>query len=196
MSVWTVGASSLVRNGIGPVSNQNLQQRKRSLKLVPCCTTSTGGDRASIDVLHFRNISTLSKQYTIYAIDLVGFGASDKPAGFSYTMEAWVEVNNEVIGKPTVLIGNTVGSLACAIATSEESSSKTLLVQGLVLLNCSGGMNSKAIVDDWRIKLLLPLLWFIDFLLKQRIISEPANDEGALDAFVSIITSPPGPNPV
>mgnify|MGYP006953310562 CR=1 FL=1 len=29
-------------------------------------------------------------------------------------------------------------------------------------------MNNKAIVDDWRIKLLLPLLWFIDFLLKQR----------------------------
>jgi hypothetical protein len=29
-------------------------------------------------------------------------------------------------------------------------------------------MNNKAIVDDWRIKLLLPLLWLIDFLLKQR----------------------------
>jgi hypothetical protein len=29
-------------------------------------------------------------------------------------------------------------------------------------------MNNKAIVDDWRIKLLLPLLLLIDFLLKQR----------------------------
>lgn len=28
------------------------------------------------------------------------------------------------------------------------------------------------------------------------IIGEPAEDEGALDAFVSIITGPPGPNPV
>ncbi|KAK1568979.1 hypothetical protein Q3G72_031196 [Acer saccharum] len=281
MSVWTVRASPPVGNGIGLVSNQNLQQRKRSLKLVPCCTTSTGGDvldveqirerskkwqwkgRYSINYLlsssnssspsnsphlllvhgfgasipHWRrNISTLSKYYTVYAIDLVGFGASDKPAGFSYTMEAWAELIldflDEVVGKPTVLIGNSVGSLACVIAASEEKSSKTLLVQGLVLLNCSGGMNNKAIVDDWRIKLLLPLLWFIDFLLKQRviasaifdlvkqrdtlnnillsvygnkesvdevliqIISEPANDEGALDAFVSIITGPPGPNPV
>ncbi|KAH9782197.1 AB hydrolase-1 domain-containing protein [Citrus sinensis] len=106
------------------------------------------------------------------------------------------------------------------------------LVRGLVLLNCAGGMNNKAIVDDWRIKLLFPLLWFIDFLLKQRpiasaifervkqretlrnillsiyankesvdetlveIIREPANEEGALDAFVSIVTGPPGPNPV
>lgn len=32
-------------------------------------------------------------------------------------------------------------------------------------------MNNKAIVDDWRIKLLLPLLWLIDFLLKQKSIA-------------------------
>lgn len=41
------------------------------------------------------------------------------------------------------------------------------LVQGLVLLNCAGGMNNKAIVDDWRIKLLSPLLQAVDFMLKQ-----------------------------
>jgi len=46
--------------------------------------------------------------------------------------------------------------------------SKKGLVRGLVLLNCAGGMNNKAIVDDWRIKLLLPLLWLVDFLLKQK----------------------------
>lgn len=46
--------------------------------------------------------------------------------------------------------------------------STNALVRGLVLLNCAGGMNNKAIVDDWRIKLLLPLLWLFDFLFKQR----------------------------
>ncbi|ESR55140.1 hypothetical protein CICLE_v10024042mg, partial [Citrus x clementina] len=186
-----------------------------------------------------RNIGTLAKSYTVYAIDLLGFGASDKPAGYSYTMEGWAQLIldflDEVVKKPTVLIGNSVGSLACVIAASESSQT---LVRGLVLLNCAGGMNNKAIVDDWRIKLLFPLLWFIDFLLKQRpiasaifersivhypktleetlrnillsiyankesvdetlveIIREPANEEGALDAFVSIVTGPPGPNPV
>ena len=45
--------------------------------------------------------------------------------------------------------------------------STNALVRGLVLLNCAGGMNNKAVVDDWRIKLLLPLLWLFDFLLKQ-----------------------------
>lgn len=53
----------------------------------------------------------------------------------------------------------------------ESSKRPQPLVKGLVLLNCSGGMNNKAIVDDWRIKLLLPLLWLIDFLLKQKAIA-------------------------
>ncbi|XP_010063750.2 pheophytinase, chloroplastic [Eucalyptus grandis] len=180
-----------------------------------------------------RNISTLAQNYTVYAIDLLGFGASDKPAGFRYTMETWAQLIldflEDVIKRPTVLVGNSVGSLACVIAASE---SRKNLVRGLVLLNCAGGMNNKAIVDDWRIKLLLPLLWFIDFLLKQRgiasaifervkekdnlrnillsvygnkesvddelvqIIKEPADDDGALDAFISTVTGPPGPNPV
>jgi hypothetical protein len=116
-----------------------------------------------------RNIGVLSESYTVYAIDLLGFGASDKPPGFSYTMETWAELIldflDEVVRRPTVLVGNSVGSLACVIAAADSSRD---LVRGLVLLNCSGGMNNKAIVDDWRIKLLLPLLWLIDFLLKQR----------------------------
>lgn len=204
---------------------QQQQQQQHPLLLVH-------GFGASIP--HWRrNIKTLAQNYTVYAIDLIGFGGSDKPPGFSYTMETWAQLIldflAEVIQKPTVLIGNSVGSLACVIAASDSSQT---LVRGIVLLNCAGGMNNKAIVDDWRIKLLLPLLWLVDFLLKQKgiasaifervkqrenlrnilssvygnkesvdeelveIIREPANDPGALDAFVSIVTGPPGPNPV
>nr|AYD75964.1 pheophytinase isoform 2 [Zoysia japonica]AYD75965.1 pheophytinase isoform 2 [Zoysia japonica] len=185
-------------------------------------------------VLHWRrNIGVLSESHTVYAIDLLGFGASDKPAGFAYTMETWAQLIldflDEVVKRPVVLVGNSVGSLACVIAASEDTRGA---VRGLVLLNCAGGMNNKAIVDDWRIKLLLPLLWLIDFLLKQRpiasalfqrvkdrnnlkdillsvygnknavdddlveIIRGPADTEGALDAFVSTVTGPPGPSPI
>lgn len=35
---------------------------------------------------------TLAQDYTVYAIDLLGFGLSDKPEGFMYTMETWAEV--------------------------------------------------------------------------------------------------------
>jgi hypothetical protein len=38
-------------------------------------------------------------------------------------------------------------------------------VKGVVLLNCAGGLNNKAIKDDWRIALALPVFLFIDFLL-------------------------------
>ncbi|KAI4339671.1 hypothetical protein MLD38_024586 [Melastoma candidum] len=180
-----------------------------------------------------RNIGTLAKSYTVYAVDLLGFGDSDKPRDFTYTMETWAELIldflNEIVGRPTVLVGNSVGSLACVIAASESNQN---MVRALVLLNCAGGMNNKAVVDDWRIKLLLPLLWFFDFLLRQpriasaifervkrrevlmdvlrsvygnkesvdeelvEIIKQPADDEGALEAFVSIVTGPPGPNPI
>ncbi|KAI3964026.1 hypothetical protein MKX01_014307 [Papaver californicum] len=180
-----------------------------------------------------RNMRVLAENNTVYAIDLLGFGDSEKPTGFAYTMESWAQLIldflDEVVQKPTVLIGNSIGSLACVIATSESGSSR---VQGLVLLNCSGGMNNKAVVDDWRIKLLLPLFWLVDFLLNQpiiasaifervkqretlknvllsvygnkdsvdddlvEIIKRPADAVGALDAFVSIITGPPGPNPI
>lgn len=184
---------------------------------------------------HWRwNLLTLSSHsYNVYAVDLLGFGASDKPPGFQYTMESWAQLildfTDQVVQSPVILVGHSIGSLACLLAAATDSRS---LVRGLVLLNCAGGMNNKAIVDDWRIKLLLPLLLLIDFLLRQRsiasrifnrvkqsdnlknilssvyvnkhsvddelveIIKGPAEDEGALDAFVSIITGPPGPNPV
>ena len=48
--------------------------------------------------------------------------------------------------------------------------STNALVQGLALLKCAGGMNNQAIVDDRRIKLLLPFLWWFDFLPMQRVI--------------------------
>lgn len=72
---------------------------------------------------------------------------------------------NKLVGKPFDRL--TLHMLACFLQPDSSQS----LVRGLVLLNCAGGMNNKAIVDDWRIRLLLPLLWVIDALLKQRAIA-------------------------
>eukprot|EP00252_Welwitschia_mirabilis_P007909 TRINITY_DN19608_c0_g1_i6.p1 TRINITY_DN19608_c0_g1~~TRINITY_DN19608_c0_g1_i6.p1 ORF type:complete len:282 (-),score=35.00 TRINITY_DN19608_c0_g1_i6:69-914(-) len=128
---------------------------------------------------HWRkNIRVLSERRNVYAIDLLGFGASDKPSDFKYSMENWaklvLEFIRDVIKEPTVLVGNSVGSLACLIAAAEsraEAQAKGSVVQALVLLNCAGGMNNKALVGDWRTRVLSPLLWLIDFLLKQKVIA-------------------------
>ncbi|MDJ0901940.1 MAG: alpha/beta fold hydrolase [Xenococcus sp. MO_188.B8] len=73
------------------------------------------GFGASIE--HWRhNIPVLSQQYPVYALDLLGFGASRK-ADTQYTVELWVEQVHDFwsifIGEPVVLVGNSVGSLVC-----------------------------------------------------------------------------------
>ena len=51
-------------------------------------------------------------------------------------------------------------------------------------------MNNKAIVDDWRIKPQLPLLWFIDFLLKQRAIADAIFEDVKRRYFLFSLFSP------
>lgn len=46
----------------------------------------------SIPCVFSRNIRTLANHSTVYAIDLLGFGESDKPIAFPYTMEKWAQV--------------------------------------------------------------------------------------------------------
>lgn len=54
-------------------------------------------------------------------MDLLGFGASDKPI-IPYSMELWrdllVDFSTEFIDRPFVLVGNSIGSLACLMANA------------------------------------------------------------------------------
>ncbi|AFY95810.1 alpha/beta fold hydrolase [Chamaesiphon minutus] len=90
---------------------------------------------------HWRkNIPVLAEYCRCYAIDLIGFGASAKPqAGtdVEYTFETWgelvIDFCREVIGMPTVLIGNSIGCIVAlqAAVTAPE------VISGVALLNCS-----------------------------------------------------------
>jgi pimeloyl-ACP methyl ester carboxylesterase len=84
--------------------------------------------------------------YKVYAIDLLGFGDSDKPL-IDYSMELWEQqlkafISEFMGGQQVVVMGNSVGSLACLMV----SASLPDQVAGTVLFNCAGGMNNKAIV--------------------------------------------------
>lgn len=61
-----------------------------------------------------KNIDSLAEHFRVYAIDLLGFGLSDRPA-IDYNAETYTDLLNdfikEVIGKPTVVVAH---GLSCA----------------------------------------------------------------------------------
>ena len=84
---------------------------------------------------HWRhNFADLSQQRTVYALDLLGFGASEK-ASANYHISLWVaqvyDFWQTFIGQPVVLVGNSLGSsVGLAIAAAHPD-----MVAGLVMIN-------------------------------------------------------------
>ncbi len=94
------------------------------------------GFGASTD--HWRkNISELSQEFQVWAIDLIGFGRAAKPA-WTYSANLWrdqlYDFITEVIGESVVLAGNSLGgySALCVAAGYPEAAA------GLILLNSAG----------------------------------------------------------
>ncbi|MGB3531909.1 MAG: alpha/beta fold hydrolase [Microcoleaceae cyanobacterium] len=93
---------------------------------------------------HWRNnIAVLAEAgYQVYAIDLLGFGGSDKPA-IDYSMELWQELLTDFwqqhIQQPTVFIGNSIGALLSLMMVANCRD----IAAGGVLLNCAGGLNHR-----------------------------------------------------
>ncbi len=95
------------------------------------------GFGASTDHWRF-NIPVLSLTHEVHALDLLGFGRSAKPADLNYGGSLWreqvVAYVKERIGRPTVLVGNSLGGYAALAAGSELGSEAA----GVVLLNAAG----------------------------------------------------------
>lgn len=113
--------------------------------------------------------------YKVYAIDLIGFGASDKPSDFEYSMEKFAELCADFIRyaddqqvqqqEPWVIAGNSIGGL-CSLATAdllndEQDEAQQDRVRGCVLFNSSGGMSGFRYEDIPNpLGLLHPMLHF------------------------------------
>jgi pimeloyl-ACP methyl ester carboxylesterase len=90
---------------------------------------------------HWRkNLPELGKDYRCYALDLIGFGNSDKPSPseeITYTFPTWAkqvaDFCQSVIGEPVFLVGNSIG---CIVAL-QMAVDYPELVKGIALLNCS-----------------------------------------------------------
>jgi pimeloyl-ACP methyl ester carboxylesterase len=93
---------------------------------------------------HWRkNISPLAEAgYRVFAIDLLGFGGSNKPV-MNYTVELWQQQLRdfwrEQIKEPTVFVGNSIGGLLTMMMMGEYPE----MTAGGVLINCAGGLNHR-----------------------------------------------------
>lgn len=93
---------------------------------------------------HWRkNIPVLADAgYRVFAVDLLGFGGSDK-AAINYSMEVWTELLkdfwNAHIQEPTVLIGNSIGALLSLMVLTKYPEIAT----GGVLINSAGGLSHR-----------------------------------------------------
>ncbi len=93
---------------------------------------------------HWRkNIPILAAAgYRVYALDLLGFGASDKPP-LNYTLEVWVELLHdfqlEHIQQPTVFVGNSIGALISLMVAAKYPE----ISAGAILINCAGGLSHR-----------------------------------------------------
>jgi pimeloyl-ACP methyl ester carboxylesterase len=84
-----------------------------------------------------QNVPALAEQHTCYAIDLLGFGASDRPP-IHYTASLYLDLIHDflrdVVGERSLLVGSSLGG-TYAIATADAYPD---LVRGVVAIGPAG----------------------------------------------------------
>src|SRR5947209_19085454 len=89
-----------------------------------------------------RNFLPLARDFRTYAVDLLGFGYSDKPAGAPYSSDLYVELLSdflrEAVGRPAALVAHGL-SAAFATRLADEHAD---LVRSLVLVSPTGADTS------------------------------------------------------
>ena len=101
------------------------------------------GFGASTD--HWRkNIEGLANEFEVWAIDLLGFGRSAKPA-WEYSGALWeAQIQDFIaqkVGRSAVLAGNSLGGYACLCVAANHPKS----VVGAVLLNSAGPFSNRQV---------------------------------------------------
>ncbi|MGB3535583.1 MAG: alpha/beta fold hydrolase [Microcoleaceae cyanobacterium] len=118
---------------------------------------------------HWRqNFEQLSQHHTVYALDLLGFGASEK-AITAYNVSLWVDLVDDFwqtfIGKPAILIGNSIGSLVSLVAAAERPN----LAQGLVMISLPDPGVQTEMMPPW----LVPIVDRVQSFVASPVILQP-----------------------
>jgi len=100
-------------------------------------------------------VPALAKTHTVYALDLLGLGASDQPSDVEYSIDLWREqcadFVREQMSEPPIIIGHSFGSLI-ALELARELAAQGTPARAVGMMNCGVGMNNKNAlkVEDWR----------------------------------------------
>ncbi len=121
----------------------------------PCHAYTTPGDTAtptpSPPPPHHLNPTP----HTTASPPTIGFGGSDKPIHETYSPSLWATQVTaflaEVVQRPAVLVGNSIGSQVVAATAAQHPT----LVAGLCLLNCTGRFLFFLGVVVWSLGLLV-----------------------------------------
>jgi pimeloyl-ACP methyl ester carboxylesterase len=91
-----------------------------------------------------KNFDALARDFRVYALDLLGFGFSDKPISAPYSADLYVELIadfiREIAGHPAHLVAVSLGA-AYSIRTADEHPD---LVDSLVLIAPTGAANLRS----------------------------------------------------
>lgn len=98
---------------------------------------------------HWRkNLAVLGQHHTVYALDMLGFGASRK-AAVTYKVDLWVEQVYDFwrtfIQQPVVLVGNSIGSLVCVAAAAAHPE----MVKGIAMLSLPDPSIEEEAIPGW-----------------------------------------------
>jgi pimeloyl-ACP methyl ester carboxylesterase len=118
---------------------------------------------------HWRyNIPVLSQQHRVYALDLLGFGASRK-VYTTYKIDLWVEQVYDFwrtfIQKPVILVGNSIGSLVCLSAATRYPE----MVKGIAMLSLPDVSLRQEALPGW----LMPLVTSLENLFASPVLLKP-----------------------
>ncbi|MBE9006216.1 alpha/beta fold hydrolase [Fortiea sp. LEGE XX443] len=155
---------------------------------------------------HWRhNLEVLGEYHTVYALDMLGFGASEK-APANYSIELWVEQVYEFwqafIRQPAVLIGNSNGSLISLAAAAAHPD----MVQGIVMMSLPDPSLEQEAIPP----ILRPIVKTIKNIVASPLVLKPvfnfvrqpsvlrrwaslayANPAAITDELIDILASPP-----
>ena len=124
------------------------------------------GFGANVNHFRYQFPDLVKAGYRVYAVDLLGFGASDKPATAPYSIELFSQLLQDFMlamhpEQSWRVAGNSIGGL-CALQVTTNLPER---VKGVVLFNCAGGMTGFRYEDvPWFIR---PILYFVqNFVIK------------------------------